>query len=343
MMRTTPERSELVFQHTQDLTAERAGVAASLRAGRASSLLQPGDESVKSEGLREGVRAAGGGRGSRGDRGGGSGGGGGGRSNGGGDSVVLNSDGGSGSRGGRGGGSGGAGRGSSRRVAGAGAGAGAAEESGTGDLVAGEVTRVDVDLDTRVCGGVELVGSHTSGVLSTGTSNLKVDALGVVLGTVLLTSRVEGDDLVAENVLSRSNGAGDSDRPGEVVVDELGSSPLAVLVTSLVDLEEAQVSGLSGGSVVDLGHVVKDRTDVRLGPGVPLDVNGATSSDLSDLSTSSGVLVASNLGDIGVHGGVDETIVKALGAGPLDDLRGRVLVLERGVVGSVVSAINLDV
>jgi len=45
-------------RHIADLTAESAGVAASLSAGRASSLLQPGDESLEGEGLGEGTSAA---------------------------------------------------------------------------------------------------------------------------------------------------------------------------------------------------------------------------------------------------------------------------------------------
>jgi len=335
---------EYVFQHTASLTAERAGVAASLGAGRTSSLLQPRDEGLEGEGLGKSVGTASGGRSSRGDSSGG------GRSNGCGDSVVLDSGGGSGSRssrggGSRGGGSRGGGRGSGRGVAGARAGAraGTAEESGTRHLVVGVVAAVDVDLDTRIGGCVELVSGDTLGVLGAGTSNLQVNALGVVLGAVLLAGGVEGDDLVAENVVAGSDRAGDSDRPGQVVVDELGGSPLTILVTSGVDLEELQVSSLSRGGVVDLGHVVDNGTNVRLGPGVPLDVNLSSSSDCGDLSTSSSILVASNLGHVGVHGGVDEAVVEALGAGPLDDLRSGGLVLERGVVGSEVGAIDVNV
>jgi hypothetical protein len=250
---------EHAFQHAANLTAERAGVAASLRAGGASSLLQPGDEGLEGEGLRESARAASG-RSSRGDSGSG------GRSNGCGDSVVLGGDRGSGSGSSRGSGSGGLSRGSGRGVAGTRAGtrAGTAEESGTGHFVVG-VVAVNVDLDTGVGGGVELVSGDTLGVLSAGTGDLQVNALRVVLGAVLLVGGVKSDDLVAENVVTRSDGAGDSDGPGQVVLDELGGSPLAILVTSGVDLEELQVSSLSRGGVVDLGHVVDDRTDVRLG------------------------------------------------------------------------------
>jgi hypothetical protein len=329
---------EHISQHAANLTAERAGVAASLRAGGASSLLQPGDEGLEGEGLGKSARATSGRRSSRGDSGSG------GRSNRCGDSVVLGGGRGSGSGSSGGGGSGGLSRGSGRGVAGARTGtrAGTAEESGTRHLVVG-VVAVNVDLDTGVGGGVELVSGDTLGVLSAGTGDLQVDALGVVLGAVLLVGGVKSDDLVAENVVTRSDGAGDRDGPGQVVLDELGGSPLTILVANGVDLEELQVSSLSRGGVIDLGHVVDNGTDVRLGPGVPLDVNLSSGSDRGNLSTSCSILVASNLVHVGVHGGVNEAVVEALRAGPLDDLRSGGLVLERGVVGSEVGTVDLDV
>lgn len=188
-------------------------------------LLEPRNEGVHGEGLGEVTAGAGSlgvvvvGRGRRG--GGGRGGGGGGRGRG---------------RGGRGSSGGGA------RV-GAGAGRGAAEESRTGDLVAA-VVAVDADLDAGLVGRVELVGGDAGGRLGAGASHLDVDALGVVLGAVLLARRVQGDDLVAENVLAWGNGLGDLDGPGEVVGDELLGGPLAAVEAGLVDLEEAQVRGL---------------------------------------------------------------------------------------------------
>lgn len=166
--------------------------------------------------------------------------------------------------------------------------------------------------------------------------------LGVVLGTVLLASRVEGNDLVTEDVLSSRNGAGHSNGPGIVVADQLGGSPLAVLVAGGIDLEELQVRSLSRSWVVNLSHVVDDGTDVGLGPGGPLDVDGSSSSDLGDLSTGGGVLVAGDLVHFGIHGGINEAVIKALRAGPLDDLWGGGLVLERRVVGGEGGTIDLD-
>jgi hypothetical protein len=302
-------------------------VAANLLAGRASLLLEPGDEGVDSELLVGNAVAASLSRGrSRSRRGSGSrNGSGGGRA------------GGSGSRGGR----------SRRRRLGlgsvvrAGAGAGTVEQSRSRDLVLGVVT-VDADLDTRVGGSVELVSRSTLGGSGTGSGNLDVDALGVVLSTVLLAGRVESDDLVTENVLARGDALGDRHGPGVVVGDELVRSPLAVLEASSVNLEELKVARLGSGGIVNLGKVVDDGTDVGLGPGGPRDVELATSGNSSNLCASSGVLVASNLGGIVVHGRVDEAVVEALGARPFNDLRRGGLVLERRVIGSKVFAVNLD-
>jgi hypothetical protein len=286
----------------------------------ASLLLEPRNERLDGEGLGEvtGARGSGvvvvgrgsGGRGGRGSRGGGRGGG----------------------RGGRGG------LGGGLR---AGAGGGAAEEGGTGDLVAA-VVAVDADLDAGVVGRVELVCGGAGGGLGTGASDLDVDALRVVLGAVLLACRVQGNDLVAENVLAGGNRLGDLDGPSEVVGDELLGGPLATVETGLVDLEEAQVRGLGGGRVVDLGEVVDDGAVVGRGPGVPGHVDGSAGRNLCDFGTSGRILVTGDLGGIGVHAGLDEALVLALGARPLNNLRGRSLILEGRVVGLEVGAVDLD-
>lgn len=77
-------------------------------------------------------------------------------------------------------------------------------EGRAGDLVVGK-TRVDAEGDTSVGGAVELSGGDASGLGGAGTSDLNVDALGVVLGAVGVLGRVEGDDLVTENVLTRGD------------------------------------------------------------------------------------------------------------------------------------------
>lgn len=48
-------------------------------------------------------------------------------------------------------------------------------------------------------------------------SDLEVNALGVVLGAVLLSGGVQGDDLVAEHEGASGDVGGDGDLPGVVV------------------------------------------------------------------------------------------------------------------------------
>lgn len=209
-------------------------------------------------------------------------------------------------------------------------------------MITREVARVDVDLDAGICRSVEFIGSLASWCHCARTLHVDVDALGVVLRAIRLTSGVEGDDLMSKDILSRGNALGNGNAPGEVVSDELRRSPLSILVASLIDFEEVQTRSLGGSCIINLRKVVEDWTNVRLGPGVPLDIDSATSLDSSDLSTSSGVFVASDLGNIGVHRSIYKSIIEALGAGPFDDLWSRILILERWVVGGVRSTINSD-
>jgi hypothetical protein len=99
---------------------------------------------------------------------------------------------------------------------------------------------------------------------------------------------VKGDDLVTENVLAGSDVLGDGDGPGEVVLDEIIGSPVlgsGIVQSLLVDLEEGKVTSRSRGAVVTgaLRQVVQNGTVVRLGPGVPLELDLATSGDRGDL------------------------------------------------------------
>jgi hypothetical protein len=101
---------------------------------------------------------------------------------------------------------------------------------------------------------------------------------------------VESDDLVTENVLARSERLGDGDRPLAIGSNELVGSPLArsgaaIDQASLVNLEELEGLLVDGGAVITsaLGEVVDDGTVVRLGPGVPLELDLATSGDRGEL------------------------------------------------------------
>ena len=106
---------------------------------------------------------------------------------------------------------------------------------------------------------------------------------------------MESNNLVTENVLAGSDVLGDSDGPGVAVLDQVVGCPAVgggVVESLLVDLEEGKVTGGDGSAVVTgaLGQVVKDGTVVRLGPGVPLELDGATSGDSGDLGTGLAVL-----------------------------------------------------
>lgn len=86
-------------------------------------------------------------------------------------------------------------------------------QSGAGDGVGGEVL-VEVEENTGVLSGVERCSGDTAGGGGAGASDHEVDALGVELSAVGLSTGVEGDDLVAENVVARSKARGDVDGPG---------------------------------------------------------------------------------------------------------------------------------
>lgn len=284
-----------------------------------------------------------------GDSGGQVGGGGGSRGRGDSRRNISSSDGG----GGRGGGSrsrrgdgrgGGRGGGSGRRGDGSGgAGRGTRVESRTGDHVGGEGL-VDVEEDTRV---VLLVESGTLGaaggqVIGTRASDLKVHALRVVLGTVGGASTVESNDLVAEDVLARSDAGGDGGDPGVVVGDHVGGSPgLAVNVeTTGINLDELKGLLVDGGAVIAaVGKVGDDGALVRVGPGGPLNVDVLTGSNSGVGLSVGSTLVADDVG-VGVGRGGDEAVVKILGDGPTDDDGSRGLVLHGRVVVLGVVAIN---
>ena len=109
-------------------------------------------------------------------------------------------------------------------------------------------------------------------------------------------SRVKGNDLVTENVLAWSERFRDRHLPCITCGDQVVGGPVlgsTVVKTGLVDLEEGKVTGGDGGAVITsaLGEVVDDGTVVRLGPGVPLELDLATSGDGGDLATGSTALL----------------------------------------------------
>lgn len=96
--------------------------------------------------------------------------------------------------------------------------------------------------------------------------------LWVCLSTIVLARTVESNDLVAENIATRSDGRRNRNVPGEPVAHHLVGRPGAwwrgaVNQTLLVDLEELQgARGGGGAGPVALGEVVEDGAVMRFGP-----------------------------------------------------------------------------
>ena len=159
---------------------------------------------------------------------------------------------------------------------------------------------------------------HCSGLLVCAFKDGKLRDvyLRVVLGTVGGASTVESNDLVAEDVLASGKGLGDGDGPCVVLADHLDGGPLAVLVTVGLDLGPLEREGVNSRDITSVGsNVGDDRTHVRLGPGAPVELDGATGSDL-------GHGVGRELGrtglvadDVGLTEGVglNEAVVEVLG------------------------------
>lgn len=223
-----------------------------------------------------------------------------------------------------------------------GSGGGTAIESWAGDLV-GAQALVDVDEDTWVVLCVELGTEDTLRLGSTATSDLKVDALRVVLRTAGGASRVKGDDLVTSDVVAWCNVAWDGRGPGVVVGNQLVRGPGAwnggvADKSTLVDLEPLQ-SGFVGILTFGraLGKVGDDWAVVAVWPDSPLEGDLATSLDWGVGTSGGSVQVAD---DVRASVVGDETVGQVVRDGPTDDGWGRALVLEGWAVTSVVGAVN---
>tara|TARA_R110002003_G_scaffold351_4_gene18899 strand:- start:17550 stop:18959 length:1410 start_codon:yes stop_codon:yes gene_type:complete len=325
-------------------------MAASL-AGRSRRLaLEPRDEGLERELSRQIARGlASAGRGSGRSDGGSDGRGG--RSRG----VLLDrGGGGSGSRGGgrsAGGAVGGSGRGS--RGGWGAAGASAVPELGAGDVV-GDGGGVGVKDDAVLVNGVQLGTDDTFGDGGSGTRDVDVNlclisssyislTLRVVLGAVGRASSVESDDLVAEDVLASREGGGNSNGPGVVLTDHLDGSPFTIRVTILLDLSPLEGGLVDGGDVTGIRcYIGDDRTHVRFWPGGPVELDGATGSDLG--KRVGRTLWASSLVADDVRGavsiGLDKAIVQVLSV-PADVLGDGPIVL-LGVVVVELEASGVD-
>lgn len=192
---------------------------------------------------------------------------------------------------------------------------------------------VEVEVDALVVRGVQGGSQGALGLLGAAAGDLEIDALGVVLGAVGVPGRVEGDDLVAQDVVSGLQVGRDLDLVAEVVAEDLVGGPGAWGGAGdealLLDLDELERGLVHGGRVVRRCKVVNNRAVVRLGPGVPGSSDRAASSDGGVVEhTVLGALVADDVG-VRVGAGGDEAVVRR-GGGPGNEvvqLRGVGLVL----------------
>lgn len=80
---------------------------------------------------------------------------------------------------------------------------------------------VDVNLDSWVCLVVKRCTEDSTRCGGSRASNLQVHALWVVLSSIDLSCRVQCNDFMAKDIVSRGNVGWDGDDPGVVVGNEL--------------------------------------------------------------------------------------------------------------------------
>lgn len=182
---------------------------------------------------------------------------------------------------------------------------------------------VDVDQDTGIGWGVEFFTSGASGTGGTATSDLQVDALRVVLGTVCVSGRVKSNDFMAQNIVSRCDGVRDCYSPAVVGGDKLVGSPCAwdggvVDQTTLINLDEVQRGLIHGRTVaIAVGEIGDNRTVMAIGPCGPLELDSASCSNRGRNRSRCGILVADNVW-VGILSGIDESQVCCSSCPPND-------------------------
>jgi hypothetical protein len=158
---------------------------------------------------------------------------------------------------------------------------------------------------------------------------------------------VEGEDLVADDVVARGDVLRDLEDPGEVVVHEDVGAPVAAEGALVDQAALADAHPLEGGLVDGLavartpGDVVDDGALVRLWPGVPLEEQLGAGLDLCVDGGGGAVGVADDVGVVEL-GGLDEAVVGDVDL-PADDGGVVGLVGEGGgVVAAVADAVDVD-
>lgn len=185
---------------------------------------------------------------------------------------------------------------------------------------------IDVDQDTWVGWGVEFFTSSTSGIGGTASSDLQVDALRVVLGSVCVLGRVKSDDFVAQDIVSRCDSGRDFYSPAVVGGDELVGSPcswdgVVVDQTTFLYLDKVQLCLVHGRAVaIAVGEIADNGTVVASGPCSPLELDSASCGNWSRNRTGYGIPVADDV-CTGVLSGIDESQVCCSGCPPNDSWR----------------------
>jgi hypothetical protein len=180
---------------------------------------------------------------------------------------------------------------------------------------------VQVEEDAGVSGGVQRGAADTGGSGRAAASDLEVDALGIGLGAVGVASRVQGEDLVAEDVVAGGQVAGDVDGPGVAVADQVVRGPVAGVgarvEAGLADLGKGERALVDRGKVArDGGQVVDDGAVVRVGPGVPLQGHRAAGGNGDGVANGRRALVADDVGAAKGVGGNEAVVL--VGGGPAD-------------------------
>lgn len=97
--------------------------------------------------------------------------------------------------------------------------------------------------------------------LSAGARDLHVETLRVVLSPVERVTAVQGNDLVAQDIVAGCNGAGDSGLPGAALVDQFVTRPRLspVIDAARLNLNPLELRLIRLGAVtIAIGNVSKD-------------------------------------------------------------------------------------
>ena len=200
-------------------------------------------------------------------------------------------------------------------------------------------------MDARVLLIIQLRANGTLRSRITPTAYRNADARRIQLRGANIIRRMQGDDLVAQNVVAVLDGLWDRDVPRAVGLAEdiirpppgFAAADAELQLAHLLDLEELQLGLVDGGAVAVAGcQVGDDGSVVRLGPCRPVQVDDAAGGDRGGgLLRVGGVDGADNVGAVD-GAAVDGTQV-GVPRGPADGA----LVGDPGGNGGIVARIVL--